>query len=174
MKKLHALLGAVVLSTAATQASADIVYQIDGVCDLASFLCSPTVSGISPGEQLSGFFSFVDGAADDGVFTTAEVIDSSIGGVVAGEVNSWHPELGDTFSGTGDATNLFSFTWVTNGGPIQATATFDSAAATYSINGFVLGSGVSYTTSAVPVPAAAWLFGSAMLGLVGVGRKRRA
>ena len=28
--------------------------------------------------------------------------------------------------------------------------------------------------AAVPVPAAAWLFGSAMLGLVGVGRKRRA
>lgn len=32
----------------------------------------------------------------------------------------------------------------------------------------------SYTASAVPVPAAAWLFGSAVLGLVGVGRRRDA
>lgn len=29
------------------------------------------------------------------------------------------------------------------------------------------------TTSEVPVPAAAWLFGSALVGLVGIGRKRR-
>jgi hypothetical protein len=28
-------------------------------------------------------------------------------------------------------------------------------------------------TSAVPVPAAAWLFGSALIGLAGIGRKRR-
>jgi hypothetical protein len=28
--------------------------------------------------------------------------------------------------------------------------------------------------SAVPVPAAAWLFGSALLGLAGVSRKRKA
>ena len=29
-------------------------------------------------------------------------------------------------------------------------------------------------TSAVPVPAAAWLFGSALVGLAGIGRKRKA
>jgi len=31
----------------------------------------------------------------------------------------------------------------------------------------------TYSMSAVPVPAAAWLFGSALVGLVGVGRRRR-
>lgn len=34
--------------------------------------------------------------------------------------------------------------------------------------------GAGGTINAVPVPAAAWLFGSALVGLVGVGRKRRA
>lgn len=33
--------------------------------------------------------------------------------------------------------------------------------------------GALIETSAVPVPAAAWLFGSALLGLAGVGRKRK-
>jgi len=33
---------------------------------------------------------------------------------------------------------------------------------------------ISHLTSVVPVPAAAWLFGSALLGLVGVARRRKA
>jgi hypothetical protein len=32
--------------------------------------------------------------------------------------------------------------------------------------------GVTASVSAVPVPAAAWLFGSALIGLAGIGRKR--
>ncbi len=38
---------------------------------------------------------------------------------------------------------------------------------------YVTGSWTSYTVSAVPVPAAVWLFGSGLLGLVGVARRRR-
>ena len=33
---------------------------------------------------------------------------------------------------------------------------------------------VEISVSAVPVPAAAWLLGSAFLGLIGLGRTRRA
>ncbi|MAT65100.1 MAG: hypothetical protein CMN57_05610 [Gammaproteobacteria bacterium] len=33
--------------------------------------------------------------------------------------------------------------------------------------------GASFTTSPVPVPAAVWLFGSGLLGLVGLARRRR-
>ncbi|MDT8283315.1 MAG: VPLPA-CTERM sorting domain-containing protein [Gammaproteobacteria bacterium] len=32
---------------------------------------------------------------------------------------------------------------------------------------------LSITPSAVPVPAAVWLFGSGLLGLVGVARRRK-
>ena len=31
----------------------------------------------------------------------------------------------------------------------------------------------NYTPSAVPVPAAAWLFGSGLIGLVGIARRRK-
>jgi len=46
--------------------------------------------------------------------------------------------------------------------------------------GFTLPAGVTFTSAsnefltAVPVPAAVWLFGSALLGLIGVGRRRGA
>ena len=46
--------------------------------------------------------------------------------------------------------------------------------------GFTLPGGVTFTSAsnefltAVPVPAAVWLFGSALLGLIGVGRRREA
>jgi len=65
----------------------------------------------------------------------------------------------------------------------QATILVDFGAGTFDIwsgttsfggdtnNAFYGGGG---TLSAVPVPAAAWLFGSALVGLVGVGRRRRA
>jgi len=33
--------------------------------------------------------------------------------------------------------------------------------------------GLDITTSVVPVPAAAWLFGSGLLGLVGVARRKK-
>lgn len=41
--------------------------------------------------------------------------------------------------------------------------------------GVFFGGDITFTeqTSVVPIPAAAWLFGSALLGLVGVGRRRR-
>jgi hypothetical protein len=40
--------------------------------------------------------------------------------------------------------------------------------------GLFLEGSVSAAPSAVPVPAAAWLFGSALVGLAGIGRKRKA
>ena len=56
--------------------------------------------------------------------------------------------------------------------------TFDIWSGTTSFGGntshIFYGGGGTLTPSAVPVPAAAWLFGSALVGLAGVGRKRRA
>ena len=42
------------------------------------------------------------------------------------------------------------------------------------IDGAFLGFGANFDFTAVPVPAAVWLFGSGLLGLVGVARRRKA
>ena len=41
-------------------------------------------------------------------------------------------------------------------------------------DGFSIDNVSGLSTSVVPVPAAAWLFGTALIGLVGFGRRRRA
>ncbi len=63
-------------------------------------------------------------------------------------------------------------------GIIQADASpfswfsFDHAQA-LAQNGFVI-ERITLTTSPVPVPAAAWLFGSGLLGLIGIARRKQA
>jgi hypothetical protein len=85
-------------------------------------------------------------------------------------------------SGNGNAPqNAFGFL---NEDPNNQLTEFDGLSFVYELdhfqgNGFVsfdynltLGGTVATTPSAVPVPAAAWLFGSGLLGLVGVARRR--
>jgi hypothetical protein len=92
----------------------------------------------------------------------------------------YYPSTGsDTLRGTvtqnvmahvGDAASFFYVSGTTSG---IATATYDAKqfqnGATWTFDGTAL----NYSTaSAVPVPAAVWLLGSALVGLVGVSRRR--
>lgn len=64
---------------------------------------------------------------------------------------------------TGVTTTSFTLTPV-QGGTNGAGATVKTAVYLHSLD---------FSVSEVPLPAAAWLFGSAMLGLIGVGRRRK-
>ena len=57
--------------------------------------------------------------------------------------------------------------------PLIASATF-SYVSTQSVAGFSLDDITFGSVSAVPIPAAVWLFGSGLLGLVGVARRKKA
>ena len=58
---------------------------------------------------------------------------------------------------------------------MDMTFTGQNADATIAANcTFVLGDTCATTVAAVPVPAAVWLFGSGLLGLVGVARRKKA
>lgn len=89
-------------------------------------------------------------------------------------------------SGTIDFTN-FAITWSTTGGtiyPIDVANGYQTIAVSGGNVDLTWGgnSGIgatdwtfsgSYEVAPIPVPAAAWLFGSALLGLVGVARRRK-
>lgn len=57
--------------------------------------------------------------------------------------------------------------------PLIASATF-SYVSTQSVAGFSLDDVTFGPVSAVPVPAAAWNFGSGLLGLIGIARRKKA
>jgi hypothetical protein len=71
----------------------------------------------------------------------------------------------------GDPTkvDLFGFTGNNNGSLVQQ---YMLGSAAFSANGTLTISG-NTTTSPVPLPAAVWLFGSGLMGLVGVSRRRK-
>jgi hypothetical protein len=87
-------------------------------------------------------------------------------------------------SGNGGSTNLY------NQGPLQDGIGLDSSVSLYGITGngdktsvqsYILGTNLTLssagvlsigTPSTVPLPAAVWLFGSGLLGLIGVGRRK--
>jgi hypothetical protein len=87
-------------------------------------------------------------------------------------------------SGNGGSTNLY------NQSPAQDGIGLDSAVSLYGITGngdktsvqsYILGTNLTLSsagvlsigsTSPVPLPAAVWLFGSGLLGLIGVGRRK--
>lgn len=52
-------------------------------------------------------------------------------------------------------------------------ANFDITSMTFTSQGGVINGGNPFPVSAVPVPAAVWLFGSGLLGLVGVARRKK-
>lgn len=78
---------------------------------------------------------------------------------------------GTIFSLPDGTTDITLTAYVNDTGVVDPSAPPLSVA---NISGFFLQGTLNYNTvSAVPIPATAWLFGSGLLGLVGVTRKRR-
>jgi hypothetical protein len=74
-------------------------------------------------------------------------------------------------SAVGTASQLFAFTGNGGTGKLQS---YILGSATLGTNGTLTLTGNSTVTAPVPLPAAVWLFGSGLMGLVGVSRRRKA
>lgn len=118
-------------------------------------------SSTGPGNM--GFYSSIDNyasafytMAQDGVYKN-EAIDLGFLGPITGSFSIRLYEYGDT---------------AVNGGITASTGTF-RVTDYYEGSAYNIGiSGTVAPISAVPVPAAAWLLGSGLLGLIGLKRKR--
>lgn len=117
--------------------------------------------GLQVGDKLSGRYLYRDYNADH-VWDASELV-------------------ADIFSATPYSDSLQPYAYLRQGpAPLAATSGSLGLAAGTPFSGirgyFDIGSGNSmYVTavSTVPVPAAAWLFGSGLLGLIGVARRKR-
>ena len=70
--------------------------------------------------------------------------------------------------------NLYYDARFSTGGGYTAFKTFYNNQQTYGNNVVLSNSGNMHYTEAVPVPAAVWLFGSGLIGLIGVARRKKA
>jgi len=105
-----------------------------------------------------------DPAINDAYFGTI------INGGYAGDGNwgtSWGTN-GSTDNSAEFGTDLSFYFWKTGGFSPDPTVT--QAVGSWSFDGTTL----AYAASPVPVPAAVWLFGSGLMGLVGVSRRKKA
>ena len=139
-----------------------------------SVVAGPITSGVSPG----GTVSTVE----------AKLFDSSNTEIASGTIGDFNLTAGSTitgfFTGTagtysviGDIIDFpvitvvsgFAFYGITADGNINNGGSVVMAPGSSSLN--LAGTTIDFT--AVPVPAAAWLFGSGLIGLVAVSRRRR-
>jgi hypothetical protein len=127
-----------------------------------------TANGTSA-SQYNGWISAINAATLTNNTSTTVGFGVGTGGVAA--KNAFISSLFPAGAAVGTAQNLYNFSETALGAGGGVNAFEGTQQLTLNANGtFTVGSG----TSAVPVPAAAWLLGSGVLGLFGVGRRRRA
>jgi len=113
-----------------------------------------------PGTGLGKSYAFSDGSS------TGQVWQPGVTGGFAGSTDLYGQGPDTAGVGLGQTVNLYALTG--NGTLNQAQSYLLSTNLTLSAGGTLT------TASAVPLPAAVWLFGSGLLGLIGVGRRRAA
>ena len=92
--------------------------------------------------------------------------DSDLGDYTA---SGWRQFGGDLFGEEGSAVLAFSFDFTAgSGGSLLASGSYTDS----SFMDVAISSSTVATVSAVPVPAGVWLFGSGLLGLLGVAKKK--
>jgi len=198
LKKIVALTGltvAMTLSTAANAAIVSISGSIDAATGALAALVPPGTSfsgdldwsgQLDGGQVLLGGFCFTDDAVGGG--TSGLPLTSPTCGALspvpiladgqgaydpAGNVGPYD-QASSTFDGTSGTIELITFS-PTFGINIPITLTFNGDGTGDVLAASLLGNASGpFTVAAVPVPAAAWLFGSALLGLVGIKRRKLA
>lgn len=88
-------------------------------------------------------------------------------------------DMNKSWAGTGTASafqagggNTVNTVW--NGASIDTNMDVDTFSGTKMIDGPFVGQSANFNVQGVPVPAAAWLLGSGLLGLIGVARRKAA
>jgi hypothetical protein len=136
-------------------------------------------SGLSDAEELAnGIFSDLTEPVDnEGLSPLLTAKEASTGASYsAGAATKYGLTATNDLASLGTAAQLFGFTG--NGSPTNGVESYILGSVTLSTAGVLSITGNSTTTPPppppVPLPAAVWLFGSGLLGLVGVSRRRKA
>jgi hypothetical protein len=160
-------------NTAATQrfvttSSADLSGAVVAYAHPSNSQLGTIVGTVSASTGSSGFWNELNAATfTNNVSTTAGFGKGTLGAQDPGGFGQ-----GLVFGGVlGTSQNMYLYSNNTSG-TAGAANVYETVA--YSLNWNAATGIASLTATAVPLPAAAWLFGSGLLGLMGVGRRRQA
>ena len=145
-------------------------------------------SATSIGTFAFGFFGpvaiYTQSTDSAGVGPFPGVTGDITGGALSLDLSSWTAWWNGTDFNMGPGTRCVTVTATNCSTPLSIdsfnaatgdfTASWDSVVVGGAFNGQLASWAITGNASAVPVPAAAWLFGSGLLGLVGVARRRKA
>ena len=140
-------------------------------CDSLLKSANKGIGVVTAGQEITVSFDYRGIQADGGVIFAELFSETDSGGVSKSELITGGPLFG-----AGDTWNNFSIT-TTLGPDVSGGVTLllksGCGGATSCVSDAYFDN-VSMTVNEVPVPAAVWLFGSGLLGLIGVARRKKA
>lgn len=166
------------LSMNSKSEAALVTYEFEGVVNATAFQMRSPLDLFSVGDQINGLITF-DNVTDKVTRIRYEI--GTPGDFFSYEINDWTNrgtsvtrELPDTFiyayktSGPMDNWSLLYDNVDPSSGKNFTHNLDDNGGDVYNFNATIS------SVNAVPVPGAAWLLGSALLGLAGLGRRKKA
>lgn len=130
-----------------------------------------TLGSVTAGTGTDDFDPSIGFFTPDGIITNGNINLNTFTSITnVFDIGGWQLDLETLVVGSsGDVLALDGTGFVSNLDPGLG---FDKTAVVWSFTGNDIGTSYSMTITAVPVPAAVWLFGSGLLGLVGVARRK--
>jgi hypothetical protein len=170
------------ISSGSANSNSKLQGQLKTIFTSTSNASNLAQSGLSDAETLAnGIFNDLTQPADgEGLSPLLTAKEASTGASYSGGPEGADTKYGLTgvndLASVGTAAQLYGFTG--NGSPTNGVESYILGSVTLSTAGVLSITGNSTTTPPppppVPLPAAVWLFGSGLLGLVGVSRRRKA
>jgi len=176
MKIRDALAVATLCLSAASAQAATVLIPTDG--DVNVFIDFGSLAGLDPAFSLAMFDDSVTSVAQMGVADRLDIASNQIvgiaGPVTGGDFIATATDPVDTLTLSSSGNFILGITdgidWFMDTGTSSITFGANTETIIFdSSNSVFLG---DVTVSAVPLPAAVWLFGAGMIGLAGVARRR--
>jgi hypothetical protein len=170
--KIISVIALLVFSLGNAQAAL-VNYTITGIVVLGEDNYGPNAFGLNENDTITAFGTFDDSALTGGAGTVT--FGSGSGNTMTISVGTATYTASDDIDfALGDPSITFtSLTSISDFDYLASDFSFNSLFTSFDDYGNLFGDWITVEVTAIPVPAAVWLFGSGLIGLAGVARRKK-